>query len=457
MDRSPLTGRNKARHFLEKERIVKRTTTWFSALACAAMVSTGTLAMSAPPTDAEVRQAVQSFSDWQRSNPQSARDIQAIREQINSIFGELNIDEMSAAQLSEIANITRYSPTLTERVQGRLTELAPQPNADGAIAASMMLQSAFGMGEDEQRQMFQKALTHPGLGDALAMGKCGEVFSFVGYLPEPVLKSLAKEVMGVGQHLKADLPATIAPQAVDYLVALNKLGDDVKLEFREDVRQKLLGLMDHSLATLTDEQKQMGYENFLTGMKSFLDGAFAKGQLINHSMPEMTIAWSSDESIDSFDDLKGKVVVLDFWATWCGPCIASFPNVRELQAHYEGYDVAIIGVTSLQGTHFGHDGQRTDTKDNPDLEHSLMPGFMKAKDMTWPVVFTEQEVFNPDFGVRGIPHVAIIDPDGKVRFNGLHPASPLHEKTEKIDKLLKEAGKPAPVTAENTKNQQSGG
>jgi thiol-disulfide isomerase/thioredoxin len=177
----------------------------------------------------------------------------------------------------------------------------------------------------------------------------------------------------------------------------------------------------------------------------FLDGAYARGELLDHVSPAVAFTWCSDEpALASVADLEGKVVVLDFWATWCGPCIASFPSVRELQKHYDGYDVAIVGVTSRQGKHYPGDGPPVDTEGDADKEHELMKEFVVSKDMTWTVAFSEADVFNPDYGVRGIPHVAILDAEGKVRYNGLHPSSPLSEKTAKIDALLKEAGLPAP-------------
>jgi hypothetical protein len=73
-----------------------------------------------------------------------------------------------------------------------------------------------------------------------------------------------------------------------------------------------------------------------------------------------------------------------------------------------------------------------------------MNDFMKAKDMTWTVAFSEEEVFNPDYGIMGIPYMAIVAPDGTVRHTGLHPAMPLAEKTVKIDALLKEFGLKVP-------------
>ncbi|MGL1488981.1 TlpA family protein disulfide reductase, partial [Vibrio parahaemolyticus] len=69
---------------------------------------------------------------------------------------------------------------------------------------------------------------------------------------------------------------------------------------------------------------------------------------------------------------------MDFWATWCGPCVRSFPNVRKIQERYKDSPVVILGVTSLQGYHMDRVAKkRIDTKDNPTLEYSLMPGFIK--------------------------------------------------------------------------------
>ena len=44
-------------------------------------------------------------------------------------------------------------------------------------------------------------------------------------------------------------------------------------------------------------------------------------------------------------DLKGKVVLLDFWAVWCGPCIATFPHLREWQEKYADKGLVIVGLT----------------------------------------------------------------------------------------------------------------
>ena len=69
-----------------------------------------------------------------------------------------------------------------------------------------------------------------------------------------------------------------------------------------------------------------------------------------------------------------------------------------------------------------------------------MKEFMKDADMTWKVAFASENVFNPMYGVKGIPHVAIIDAEGRVRYNALRPYNPPFHEAEKIDALLQEAG-----------------
>ncbi len=173
----------------------------------------------------------------------------------------------------------------------------------------------------------------------------------------------------------------------------------------------------------------------------------ASASLVGKPAPQLHFKWASRVGLKTLADLKGNVVVLDFWATWCGPCVSSFPQVRELTAHYKDLAVVVLGVTSIQGSISGLQPQRIDTKGDPQKEMSLMGDYIKAKEITWTIGFSDEEVFNPDYGITGIPHMAIIAPDGTLRHTGLHPAMPHAEKIEKIDALLREFKLPVLATA----------
>lgn len=104
-------------------------------------------------------------------------------------------------------------------------------------------------------------------------------------------------------------------------------------------------------------------------------------------------------------DYKGKIVIIDFWATWCGPCRRGIPDFIELQKEYGEEKLQILGVSVDRG----------------DL--SVVPKFAKEYNMNYPVLYADSDVQMKYGPIRSIPTAFIVDQDGYVRDMrvGLYP------------------------------------
>ena len=107
----------------------------------------------------------------------------------------------------------------------------------------------------------------------------------------------------------------------------------------------------------------------------------------------------------SMNDLKGKVVLLDFWATWCGPCRASLPDLKRLYQRYQNESRFVLVSV------------------NTDHDTGKWRNFVREEGMDWTQVHDDGDHMGRQFNVRSIPTYIIISPDGILlhRFAGWGP------------------------------------
>ena len=132
----------------------------------------------------------------------------------------------------------------------------------------------------------------------------------------------------------------------------------------------------------------------------------------------------------SLDAYKGKVVVLDFMAHWCGPCKAAFPDMKKMYDDLHSKGLEVVSITNYYGFFDNERGLK------PDAEFAKMEGFVAKYNLTWPVVFGDKSNAE-NYGVSGIPHFVIIDQTGKVNSISVGYTPELHAKLRKtVESLL---------------------
>lgn len=140
--------------------------------------------------------------------------------------------------------------------------------------------------------------------------------------------------------------------------------------------------------------------------------------------PDLRFSSFPDGKELSLSDLRGKVVLLDFWATWCGPCMEELPKLLELYATHRDQGFEIVGVSL-------------------DTSERDLRAVLADRGVTWPIAFSGKTWDNPlaqVYRVYQIPTTYLLDRDGIIRYRDLSGA----ELARRVAELLQT---PAPVAA----------
>ena len=136
--------------------------------------------------------------------------------------------------------------------------------------------------------------------------------------------------------------------------------------------------------------------------------------------PDFTLE-DMDEEQHKFADYRGKVVLLNFWATWCPPCKREMPSMERLYQKFNGENFTVIAINQMEtGDHvFAYTGQLD-------------------VDPTFTVLFDKDSKVSQAYRVRGLPTTYLIDKKGVIRYRAIGGREFDHPEVEKLVKRLME-------------------
>ena len=186
-------------------------------------------------------------------------------------------------------------------------------------------------------------------------------------------------------------------------------------------------LLERAGKVIEDARRALGspekwltsYERTLGKHRATIDRSRRQRAMLGKLAPAYDVKqWINGEPIDPLS-LKGKVILLDFWAVWCEACIATFPHLRHLQEEYGASGLQIIGVTRPYSYRWNDLTQSIEKSEDPvpwEAEMKMVQLFMQQYQLKHPTIVTPEESrMLQQYSVGALPHAILIDKSGLIR------------------------------------------
>jgi peroxiredoxin len=232
--------------------------------------------------------------------------------------------------------------------------------------------------------------------------------------------------------LYATVPPDVSSRYVTYLIK-NDQKDKAYNEAEKLIKDgKATDSLKAEFKTLYTTLKKEGtYETYISNLEKIAlekEKAEWTKKMINIPAPAFSLTNLKGETV-SLASLKGKIVILDYWATWCGPCVASFPGMQKALAKYStNPNVVFLFVNTWQ------------TEDN---REKLVTDFIAEKKYNFNVLYDTKNAKDPSkfdvvsaYKVDGIPTKFVIDGEGNIRFKAVGFSGSDDAVVKEIDSMI---------------------
>lgn len=201
----------------------------------------------------------------------------------------------------------------------------------------------------------------------------------------------------------------------DVYLALNRLEDARSFLAQESAFAERISQLMHATGTLNQKRQAM------SGYLQIRDRT-AQINLLGNPAPEPNLRmWLVGNPV-TLADLRGKVVMLEFWATWCKPCQEMFPKLTSLHEQESQNGLEILAITR----HYMAYGGTLEAK-NEELD--LIRKTVSDHGVTFRVAVADNEQLQATYGANGLPTVVLIDRKGIVQYAGPGGEDPAFEKS----------------------------